>query len=67
MPAAVYPWALLVFWQLIMPGASFLGHMCGVLVGRSVNSGAEQCPSDLYMHMSNSEMPDSLCRVHRTT
>jgi len=31
-PAAVYPWALLVLWQLIMPGASFLGHLCGVLV-----------------------------------
>lgn len=33
-PAAVYPWALLVFWQLIMPGASFLGHLCGVLIGQ---------------------------------
>jgi Rhomboid family len=32
-PAAAYPWALLVFWQLVMPGASFLGHLCGVLVG----------------------------------
>jgi hypothetical protein len=31
-PAALYPWALLVFWQLVMPGASFLGHLCGVLV-----------------------------------
>lgn len=31
-PAAAYPWALLVFWQLVMPGASFLGHLCGVLV-----------------------------------
>ena len=31
-PAKLYPWALLVFWQLLMPGASFLGHLCGVAV-----------------------------------
>ena len=32
-PAKLYPWALLGFWQLLMPGASFLGHLCGVAVG----------------------------------
>jgi hypothetical protein len=31
-PAAAYPWALLLACQLLMPGASFLGHLCGVLV-----------------------------------
>lgn len=31
-PAPLYPWTLLVIWQLIMPGVSFLGHLCGVLV-----------------------------------
>ncbi|PNH04958.1 hypothetical protein TSOC_008846 [Tetrabaena socialis] len=34
-PAPAYPWALLVFWQLLMPGVSFLGHLSGVLVGGS--------------------------------
>lgn len=32
-PAAVYPWALLVFWQLLVPQSSFFGHMSGLLVG----------------------------------
>ncbi|KAK9809019.1 hypothetical protein WJX72_008009 [[Myrmecia] bisecta] len=33
-PAKLYPWALMVFWQLVMPGVSFLGHLCGVLMGQ---------------------------------
>lgn len=33
-PAHLYPWTLLVLWQVIMPGVSFLGHLCGVLVGQ---------------------------------
>lgn len=33
-PAPLYPWALLLFWQLLLPGASFLGHAAGVLVGQ---------------------------------
>ncbi|KAG2483916.1 hypothetical protein HYH03_017237 [Edaphochlamys debaryana] len=33
-PAQLYPWALLVFWQLLMPSVSFLGHLAGVLVGQ---------------------------------
>ncbi|KAA6419215.1 MAG: hypothetical protein FRX49_10954, partial [Trebouxia sp. A1-2] len=33
-PAQLYPWTLLVLWQVIMPGVSFLGHLCGVLVGQ---------------------------------
>lgn len=33
-PAPLYPWTLLVIWQLIMPGVSFLGHLCGVLIGQ---------------------------------
>ncbi len=34
-PAKWYPWALLVFWQLLMPGVSFLGHLGGVLAGQA--------------------------------
>ena len=33
-PAKAYPWVLLGVWQLLVPGASFLGHLCGVLVRR---------------------------------
>ena len=32
-PGYVYPWALLVLVQLILPNVSFLGHLCGVLTG----------------------------------
>lgn len=31
-PAPLYPWLLLVLWQLLMPSASFVGHLSGVLV-----------------------------------
>jgi hypothetical protein len=31
-PSSLYPYVLLVVWQVIMPSASFLGHLCGVLV-----------------------------------
>ena len=31
----MYPWALLVFWQLLMPGVSFWGHLGGLLAGEA--------------------------------
>lgn len=31
-PAHAYPYALLILWQLLMPSASFMGHLCGLLV-----------------------------------
>ncbi|CAL5218931.1 g680 [Coccomyxa viridis] len=34
-PAKVYPWALLVFWQLLMPGVSFWGHLGGLMAGEA--------------------------------
>eukprot|EP00887_Chlorella_sp_A99_P005875 scaffold1.g5875.t1 len=33
-PARAYPWVLLVVWQLLVPASSFLGHLCGVLMGQ---------------------------------
>ena len=33
-PGYVYPWALLVLVQLILPNVSFLGHLCGILMGK---------------------------------
>ncbi|MGK3734319.1 MAG: membrane associated rhomboid family serine protease [Bacillariaceae sp.] len=32
-PSFVYPWALLLILQLILPGLSFLGHLSGILTG----------------------------------
>ena len=31
-PARVYPWALMVLWQLLLPSVSFLGHLTGIMV-----------------------------------
>eukprot|EP00300_Choanocystis_sp_HF-7_P026072 c28649_g1_i1.p1 GENE.c28649_g1_i1~~c28649_g1_i1.p1 ORF type:complete len:327 (-),score=-20.42 c28649_g1_i1:20-1000(-) len=32
-PSQFYPWALLIIFQIIMPGVSFIGHLSGMLVG----------------------------------
>jgi membrane associated rhomboid family serine protease len=32
-PAAAYPWALLILLQILMPGISFIGHLTGLLCG----------------------------------
>lgn len=31
-PTWAFPWALLVIWQLLVPRASLLGHLTGLLV-----------------------------------
>jgi membrane associated rhomboid family serine protease len=33
LPPALYPWALLILTQFIMPNISFLGHLAGILTG----------------------------------
>lgn len=38
-PSKLYPWVLLVAISVIMPGVSFLGHLCGILVGMLVVTG----------------------------
>eukprot|EP00884_Botryococcus_braunii_P019360 jgi/Botrbrau1/6107/Bobra.331_2s0004.2 len=38
-PANLYPWALLILWQLLVPGVSFLGHLGGVLGGEALVRG----------------------------
>lgn len=46
-PARLYPWVLLVVWQLLVPQASFLGHLTGLLVrfcaGRARWEEEEEC------------------------
>ncbi|KAK9843680.1 hypothetical protein WJX81_002070 [Elliptochloris bilobata] len=39
LPAKFYPWVLLVVWQLLMPGVSFLGHLGGVAAGQAYTWG----------------------------
>mmetsp|Transcript_31000 Transcript_31000/g.61890 ORF Transcript_31000/g.61890 Transcript_31000/m.61890 type:complete len:329 (-) Transcript_31000:2-988(-) len=48
----MYPWALLVILQFIMPQISFLGHLSGVLVGTLQLHGAFDSifPSDSYIN-----------------
>ena len=48
-PAKYYPWALLIVWQLLMPGVSFLGHLSGVLVSvRDPSDGSIQLVGIIY-------------------
>lgn len=50
-PAALYPWALLVVLQLFMPNLSFMGHLCGILAGSLQIEGHLEwiMPSDSYL------------------
>lgn len=32
-PAKFYPWVVLLISQFIMPGVSFIGHLCGMFAG----------------------------------
>uniref|UniRef100_A0A7I4EAD2 UBA domain-containing protein n=1 Tax=Physcomitrium patens TaxID=3218 RepID=A0A7I4EAD2_PHYPA len=42
-PAKWYPWALLVLFQLLMPRASLLGHLAGILSGFAYTYGLFNC------------------------
>ena len=32
-PTKYYPWAMLIALQVLMPNISFMGHLCGLLIG----------------------------------
>lgn len=38
-PAGLYPWILLVLWQLLLPQISFWSHLSGILVGTAYSRG----------------------------
>ena len=38
-PSKLYPWALLLVLQVVMPNISFMGHLGGILVGELANRG----------------------------
>jgi len=50
-PARVYPWILLVLLSVVLPGISFLGHLCGILTGMLFITGALQLcmPAPLFL------------------
>jgi len=50
-PAALYPWALLVVLQMFMPNLSFMGHLCGILAGSLQIEGYLEwiMPGDSYL------------------
>jgi membrane associated rhomboid family serine protease len=50
-PAKVYPWILLVLLSVVLPGISFLGHLCGILSGMLFIIGAMDVllPSSLFL------------------
>src|SRR5690606_26505623 len=33
LPIRIYPWALLIILQLLIPNVSFIGHLTGLLIG----------------------------------
>ena len=41
-PARVYPWALMVLWQLLLPSVSFLGHLTGIMVSALQHAGGHR-------------------------
>lgn len=38
-PARLYAWALLILWQILLPGVSFLGHLGGIVAGEALSRG----------------------------
>lgn len=42
-PAWLYPWILLVLLQVLLPGVSFLGHLCGIVSGVLFSHGVFNC------------------------
>ena len=61
----IYPWALLVILQFIMPQISFLGHLSGILIGTMQSHGSLNVffPSDEYL--KGSEQKTSLAFIVR--
>jgi len=57
--AAMYPWALLVFMQFVMPQVSFWGHLSGILVGtlQSYNLLTGLLPSNAYLIQMEQDWP----------
>lgn len=61
----MYPWALLIILQFIMPQISFLGHLSGILIGEMQFHGSLNMffPSDEYLN--NCEQKTSLACLVR--
>jgi len=55
----MYPWALLVILQFVMPQISFLGHLSGILIGTMQSHGSLNVffPTDEYLKDSEQKTP----------
>ncbi|KAK9790544.1 hypothetical protein WJX73_007583 [Symbiochloris irregularis] len=62
-PAKVYPWALLLLWQILLPGVSFLGHLGGILAGEAHVRGLLKyiTPSTAFVQRMEGTWPVSAC------
>jgi hypothetical protein len=51
-PSWLYPWALLIVLQMVVPGLSFLGHLAGILTGTLQFYGILDCilVGEAYLH-----------------
>ena len=66
-PTKLYPWALLIILQFIMPNLSLLGHLSGILTGTLEYYGVLTCifPGEAYLH-SFEASPRWQWLVHRS-
>jgi len=55
LPSALIPWALMLLIQLVVPGASFLGHLAGLLAGEAWVGGLLQRLSPSATQVANAE------------
>ena len=63
LPAALFPWALLFLFQFLVPHASFLGHLSGLLVGEAYVRGHLRwaLPSGATIQRLEALPPFTLC------
>jgi membrane associated rhomboid family serine protease len=62
-PAKLYPWVLMVVWQLLVPQSSFLGHLSGVVIGQLWAWGKLKwmAPSDGTIQWLEASFPFACC------
>jgi membrane associated rhomboid family serine protease len=66
-PAYLYPWALLVLLQFIMPNLSFLGHLVGIMTGTLQHHGLFEyiMVNEAYLQEMETTWPSLQWLVHR--
>ena len=62
-PTKLYPWLLLVGISIVMPGVSFVGHLCGLLVGFVYVHGGLRCLMPSTATLRRIESSDCAARL----